>query len=178
MDSGDKVHVPERRLLEGGIWGNKVVQVASAATSIELGMPITSGAGQPARFACSFGDDVIAVLNGKPCSADGYVSVLAPEPSPAHDGTVTLRWISSSPSPIKPKNDEHSEERRRGARASWQGRVTLVEERSGLPGLRPPQVGAVYGVLSHWKSSDSVATVVMPTGTGKTEVMLTLLVHE
>lgn len=43
-------------------------------------------------------------------------------------------------------------------------------------GLRPPQVGAIYKTLGHWTTTDSPATVVMPTGTGKTEAMLALLV--
>ena len=38
--------------------------------------------------------------------------------------------------------------------------------------LRPAQVGAVYSLLSHWSLTSDVATVVLPTGTGKTETML------
>ncbi|WOI33055.1 DEAD/DEAH box helicase family protein [Tritonibacter scottomollicae] len=38
--------------------------------------------------------------------------------------------------------------------------------------LRPAQVGALYALLSHWSLSQEVATVVLPTGTGKTETML------
>ena len=38
--------------------------------------------------------------------------------------------------------------------------------------LRPAQVGAVYSLLSHWSLSDDVVTIVLPTGTGKTETML------
>lgn len=46
----------------------------------------------------------------------------------------------------------------------------------GLDGLRPPQLGALHAVLAHWTTrSSEPATVVMPTGTGKTETMLALL---
>lgn len=38
--------------------------------------------------------------------------------------------------------------------------------------LRPAQIGAIYSLLSHWSLSNDVATVVLPTGTGKTETML------
>jgi len=38
--------------------------------------------------------------------------------------------------------------------------------------LRPAQLGAIYSLLSHWSLSDEVATIVLPTGTGKTETML------
>jgi superfamily II DNA or RNA helicase len=38
--------------------------------------------------------------------------------------------------------------------------------------LREAQRGAVYALLSHWSISQDVSTVVLPTGTGKTETML------
>lgn len=38
--------------------------------------------------------------------------------------------------------------------------------------LRPAQIGAIYALLSHWSLSGDTATVVLPTGTGKTETML------
>lgn len=44
-------------------------------------------------------------------------------------------------------------------------------------GLRPPQAGAVHAVIGYWYSQlPEPGLVVMPTGTGKTETMLTLLV--
>jgi Type III restriction enzyme, res subunit len=45
----------------------------------------------------------------------------------------------------------------------------------GRDGLRPPQLGGVHAVLGFWTTaSTEPATVVMPTGTGKTETMLAL----
>lgn len=38
--------------------------------------------------------------------------------------------------------------------------------------LRPAQSGAVYKLMGHWSLSNDVATIVLPTGTGKTETML------
>ncbi|CAD5248371.1 MULTISPECIES: DEAD/DEAH box helicase [Halomonadaceae] len=38
--------------------------------------------------------------------------------------------------------------------------------------LRPAQIGAIYSLLSHWSLTKDVATVVLPTGSGKTETML------
>ncbi len=38
--------------------------------------------------------------------------------------------------------------------------------------LRRAQLGAVYSLMAHWSLSNEVATVVLPTGTGKTEAML------
>ena len=50
---------------------------------------------------------------------------------------------------------------------------------TGRVGLRRPQRGALYNILGHWTAIPEIpATVVMPTGTGKTETMLALLVKE
>lgn len=38
--------------------------------------------------------------------------------------------------------------------------------------LRPAQSGALYSLLSHWSLSYDACTIVLPTGTGKTETML------
>lgn len=46
------------------------------------------------------------------------------------------------------------------------------------PGLRPPQIGALYAALAHWTTTTEPATIVMPTGTGKTETMLALFARE
>jgi superfamily II DNA or RNA helicase len=49
----------------------------------------------------------------------------------------------------------------------------------GAPGLRRPQIGALHAVLSNWTLNDgNLATVVMPTGTGKTETMLAVFASQ
>lgn len=45
-----------------------------------------------------------------------------------------------------------------------------------INGLRNPQLGALSSVLAHWTISNDPATIVMPTGTGKTETMLSVMV--
>jgi len=48
----------------------------------------------------------------------------------------------------------------------------LTEDQQGL---RPPQLGALHAIGAHWSLHSSAATIVMPTGTGKTETMLSTL---
>jgi len=64
------------------------------------------------------------------------------------------------------------------ARASWKYAFRFAEEDpSGLfIGLRKPQLGALHAIHAHWSISDEIATIVMPTGTGKTETMLSVLI--
>lgn len=63
---------------------------------------------------------------------------------------------------------------------SWQQHLfnfNLVDKSTNTPGLRKPQLAALYASLGHLVMSPSTtATVVMPTGTGKTDTMLGLLV--
>ena len=57
--------------------------------------------------------------------------------------------------------------------------VTEIRDRDGQivrKGLRTPQIGALHAVAAHWSVSNKPALVVMPTGTGKTEVMLACMV--
>jgi len=66
---------------------------------------------------------------------------------------------------------------------SWDGRLSFrseVKQEDGtiLPGqegLRPPQLGALHAIGAHWSLGHQSATIVMPTGTGKTETMLAAL---
>lgn len=64
------------------------------------------------------------------------------------------------------------------ARASWHGAFSFSEEDAdtGRIGLRTPQIGALHAILAHWSISTETATIVMPTGIGKTETMLSTLI--
>jgi hypothetical protein len=61
---------------------------------------------------------------------------------------------------------------------SWDSSFRYIEENpsQNIEGLRLPQIGALHAIQSHWTVSDEPATIVMPTGTGKTETMLSTLV--
>ena len=60
---------------------------------------------------------------------------------------------------------------------SWENRFHFkLEENEENHGLRRPQLGALHALLSHMLAPTEAATVVLPTGTGKTETMLSALV--
>ncbi|NUC06550.1 DEAD/DEAH box helicase family protein [Escherichia coli] len=63
---------------------------------------------------------------------------------------------------------------------SWQDHrfnFNLSVPLTNTPGLRKPQLAAIYAMLGHLVvDPSSPATVVMPTGTGKTDTMLALLI--
>ena len=85
------------------------------------------------------------------------------------------RWIKH---PLLNRTGFNHEEEIQRVLKSWAGAFSYVEEdtEKGLIGLRGPQIGAVHSIHAHWSVSDDPATIVMPTGTGKTETMLSILV--
>ena len=63
---------------------------------------------------------------------------------------------------------------------SWlKSNLIFIEENQalGVIGLRPPQLGGIFAALGYEKSDEkNAATIVMPTGTGKTETILSIVV--
>ena len=75
-------------------------------------------------------------------------------------------------------------QKRNNVLASWRIGIRYAAEQLDddgdikQPGLRPPQIGALHAIGAHWSLYKTPATVVMPTGTGKTETMIAALVGE
>jgi superfamily II DNA or RNA helicase len=62
--------------------------------------------------------------------------------------------------------------------AALHGTFTFAEESDTAAGLRAPQLRALHAILAHRSTEDTEPiTVVMPTGTGKTETMLATYCH-
>tara|TARA_R100000027_G_scaffold67737_1_gene68323 strand:- start:2293 stop:3441 length:1149 start_codon:yes stop_codon:yes gene_type:complete len=62
--------------------------------------------------------------------------------------------------------------RAKGKKQSFFEGVNLHGSGKGDWKLRPAQLGAVHSLLAHWSLSTEPSTIVLPTGTGKTETML------
>lgn len=62
-------------------------------------------------------------------------------------------------------------------RESWNNQFSFREENENYTGLRKPQLGAIHSIASHWSVSKACGTIVMPTGTGKTETMISVLFY-
>ncbi len=88
------------------------------------------------------------------------------------------RWLSSQM--MTYTDVKHVQKLSSQALSSWQNQFHYHEEiaTKNQAGLRKPQLGALYSILSHWTvAPEELGTVVMPTGSGKTETMLSLLVN-
>ncbi|MFY3791653.1 DEAD/DEAH box helicase family protein [Ureibacillus sp. MALMAid1270] len=53
-----------------------------------------------------------------------------------------------------------------------------VSRNKGEIGLRLPQFGALSAIRAHWAISNSPATIILPTGTGKSETMYATIISE
>lgn len=93
------------------------------------------------------------------------------------------RWVNIVPANIGLLDTAARAERLAAVSASWEEALHLREGRSvengvsAKPGFRRPQIGALHAALAHATRSTEPATIVMPTGTGKTETMLALNAH-
>jgi superfamily II DNA or RNA helicase len=96
---------------------------------------------------------------------------------PTHTSYTWARHSKLGEMPTEPIDYE---ERCRSVITSWKGAFSYRQEdtEGGISGLRSPQIGAVHAIHGHWTTSRQIATVVMPTGTGKTETMLSVLLSK
>lgn len=93
-------------------------------------------------------------------------------------GSVDLGQSSWWRHPLQPETPPPAATLVSTANASWTGafRFTFEEPDADVVGLRKPQAGALHAIHAHWSTTLDTATVVMPTGTGKTETMLCTLI--
>lgn len=135
------------------ISGNVVRQLVLPSMEVALESVVGSATGR-------YGSWPITAV----ASEDGPLSVLV-EPTRRAAERAVWSGATASPGPEE-------------VLASWDGSFRFGEP--DQPGaLRSPQVGAVHAALGHFLSSnDEPGLIVMPTGTGKTEAMLAIAVHE
>ena len=84
-------------------------------------------------------------------------------------GSVKVRFVTESETEISSNLNQQIND-------SWRGCLKIVPASvdQNIPGeLRPPQISGLFSILAHLtQDKPGTATVVMPTGTGKTETLL------
>lgn len=114
--------------------------------------------------------------NSRSKRQDGMVSLKAKEPFTLENWSdeIKLSWEKFPEEAFSVQPNEIKE--------SWRDQFQFREEDSecGFPGLRKPQLGALHAIAGYFATDLSVepATVVLPTGTGKTETMLATMVYQ
>jgi superfamily II DNA or RNA helicase len=88
------------------------------------------------------------------------------------DLSKEARWLKPKTAIVTEATNDFISARRASALTSWSRGIVYVEEGREIEGLRRAQIGALHAIASHWTLSRALGVVVMPTGTGKTEVMV------
>lgn len=168
--------------------GNSVIHLATPSCTIETSIALLTE-GRRKGFAITSENDLpaIAVMTNGSAASTSFAHVLrfrgeVPDP----DSTVPLdlsqaKWEHHSAFLPKPLNTTvEYETHALAVRDSWFGAFSYRQEDTDrkIMGLRPPQIGAIHAIQSHWSVSNEPATVVLPTGVGKTETMLSTLIVE
>jgi superfamily II DNA or RNA helicase len=133
------------------------------------------------------GDEPILVVNkSEPNLLDFKKCILINFETPIRDGqTYTLdqtkcKWLKHPALNDIPEKPINYDNQLAETINTWKDAFSFQTENesTGIQGLRSPQIGAIHAVHAHWTVSDFAATIVMPTGVGKTETMLSLLISQ
>lgn len=183
-----KFPLPDQFAFKGSIYGNPVRQLAAAARKFTVKLVPLSGGRISGHLGHLDDGRTIAFVARKTSSAlgvDGIVLVDdadTPEAIASSMSKGAGKWLSPVAKNVSELERGSLERLAAGVTESWKDRFALqteVYDGSVMvrPGLRLPQTGAVHAALAHWSVTSKPATIVMPTGTGKTETMLALTVQ-
>lgn len=177
------ITLPERYFLRGRIAGNVVRQLGAPRTERKLALDYNTK---------GFFSDVaerpsVALLRRglkPPRTHDQIVRIDEVVPISSLDEVLSrpsVRWQKPAAREPAEMTLEEFAELHKAIRSTWIDALSLREEqyeddRPVVSGFRPPQIGAIHAIKAHWVVSDAPATLVMPTGTGKTETMLGIFV--
>lgn len=177
------ITLPERYLLHGRVAENLVRQLDAPRADLHVALDATA----KGYFGDVADQPSIALLRRglkPPSSYDQIVQIDEVVPISSIQEVLsrpTVRW--QRPAPLEPAKIflEDFPERHKTIRATWNDALSLREEeyegdRRVVMGFRSPQIGAIHAIKAHWVVSDAPSTLVMPTGTGKTETMLSVFV--
>ncbi len=178
--------LPARLAVDGKILGSPVRQLAVPARRARCrlrpfairrvdGFETTLPSGETLK--------IISAKTATPLDADLILLVPAarePERIAAALGLGEGRWMNMPPTNIDTLDRSERADRLMAVCDTWIDAIHLREGQAAAdgqpakPGLRRPQIGALHAALAHATRSTDPATIVMPTGTGKTETMLAL----
>jgi len=138
----------------------------------------TAAEGTFLRFSPDGGGDDLLLLRAAPAGLslpEGVPALLKSNlPADATDSVDASNALWHAHPLLTATEKLSAQDRPQATRETWKGAFHYVDE-GVVPEaitLRPPQTGALHAIHAHWSVEDGVATIVMPTGTGKTETML------
>jgi len=171
-----KVILPQLLLINESPLKNPIVQVGQLAIEIEGNVTGFSDGRRHGHLIQSDYGEVLVVAKGRKIPEGRDQVVIGNiDPSADFNDLSEASWFRH---PLLTGSAGDRQEVLAEVLSSWRGRFHFVVQNAeaDVVGLRPPQLGALHAILGHWASSDEPATVVMPTGVGKTDTMIASLV--
>lgn len=166
------VTLPSRLWFEKVLDGNHIAQLQFPRTELRVDDPLYA----------SLKTGELIQLHGK------TVLISKTKRQSAPDGVDDVLWMPEAGKFEWSRKHELSDikweqvfSRREEATSTLENKFVLIEEELNTDltvkrrGLRSPQIGAIHAALAHWRMSSEVATIVLPTGTGKTDCMVALM---
>lgn len=189
MKVGDQLLLPRRYSFVEEVNGNPIRCLLHTERLATVAARRISSRDKPDGFVLQDATGTsILLLDRKPNGDEGFETILTVKKGSLADGQIDpgsipidARWAGPTEgAPGWRPLTAYAEQ----ARTSWEDTFTFREEvrdtqgQITASGLRPPQIGALFAALAHWRGTADPATIVMPTGTGKTETMLAILARE
>ncbi len=188
-DQTTRLQLPVHFALDGSVIGSTLRQVRSKAgfyqgtmQRVELGRLLAF------RFIFEPGKSFLIVSKKTTVAVDEPLLLVpgAESAEAIHEALAKGegKWISPRPDRPSALSADEAAAICHSVLDSWRDQFAFregspaTESDPEVPGLRRPQVGALHAALAHATSSTEPATIVMPTGTGKTETMLAIFAHE
>jgi superfamily II DNA or RNA helicase len=179
--------IPARFSVEGSLERNPLRQIATRSGAFDGTLsPIQIGKLSAFRFTPASGQSFLIVAKKTLATPSEPILLVPGGDSIAGivEGASKGTWLGPKPLRASAISAEEGSSLCERALDSWEGQFTFreggvaTEDGPAVPGLRTPQIGALHAALAHMTSSTQPATIVMPTGTGKTETMLAVYAHQ
>ena len=187
LENSVEIHTPRRYEIKGKVHGNKIEKIGCLETAQHVGV-IPYSFRRVTGFVAELAENRSIVFLPKKTTSEleGQDVVVVPQCASPEDLSEKskrgeISWLRPKARIARDISVDDAKEVCQFVRDSWRVRFNFQEEVRNdtevvQPGLRPPQIGALHAALAHWSVSTKPATIVMPTGTGKTETMLALLI--
>jgi superfamily II DNA or RNA helicase len=176
-----KIKLPHLFAVNTDIGGNLIQQINQPGHSIEAEIANYTSPNISGKIIIpSGGEEKILLVQKKIHATDSFAKLIfvTQKHLDAKNGVLDLSinfWLKH---PHLKEGSVNYNDLISSVLTSWENGFSFIrqDDDRSVKGLREPQVGAYHAINAHWATTSDPATIVMPTGTGKTETMIAVFV--